>query len=44
MNQQQNNNSEIVLYTTIDGQVKIDTVFQNETIWLTQFKRAETKS
>ncbi len=33
--------SEIVLYTTPDGTVKIDTVFQNETIWLTQAKIAE---
>lgn len=33
--------TEIVLYTTSDGQVKIDTVFQNETIWLTQAKMAE---
>ena len=35
------NQSEIVLYTTPDGTVKIDTVFQNETIWLTQKKMAE---
>lgn len=35
------NQSEIVLYTTPDGKVKIDTVFQNETIWLTQAKMAE---
>ncbi|MFC1586240.1 hypothetical protein ACFL5V_11900 [Fibrobacterota bacterium] len=34
-------NSEIVLYTTADGQIKIDTVFQNETIWLTQARMAE---
>ena len=33
--------SEIVLYTTADGTVKIDTVFHNETIWLTQKKMAE---
>ncbi|MDO9464494.1 MAG: virulence RhuM family protein [bacterium] len=33
--------SEIVLYTTTDGKVKIDTIFQNETIWLTQAKMAE---
>ncbi len=37
----QPNQSEIVLYTTSDGAVKIDTVFQNETIWLTQKKMAE---
>ncbi len=35
------NQSEIVLYTTLDGTVKIDTVFQDETIWLTQKKMAE---
>jgi len=33
--------SSIVLYTTPDGAVKIDTIFQNETIWLTQAKMAE---
>lgn len=35
------NQSEIVLYTTADGKIKIDTVLQNETIWLTQKKMAE---
>lgn len=30
------NHSEIILYKTEDGTVKIDTIFQNETIWLTQ--------
>lgn len=35
------NQSEIVLYTTLDGAVKIDTIFQNETIWLTQKNMAE---
>jgi hypothetical protein len=35
------NNSEIILYTTPDGTVKIDTIFQDETIWLTQKKMAE---
>ncbi len=35
------NFSEIVLYTTTDGKVKIDTVFQDETIWLTQKKMGE---
>jgi hypothetical protein len=28
--------SEIVLYQSEDGKIKIDTVFQDETIWLTQ--------
>ncbi len=35
------NNSQIVLYTTPDGTVKIDTIFRDETIWLTQKKMAE---
>jgi len=35
------NQSEIVLYTTMDGKIKIDTIFQNETIWLIQKKMAE---
>jgi len=35
------NPSQIVLYTTLDGTVKIDTIFQDETIWLTQKKMAE---
>ena len=33
--------SSIVLYTTPDGAVKIDAIFQNETIWLIQAKMAE---
>jgi hypothetical protein len=35
------NYSEIILYTTEDGHIKIDTTFQNETIWLTQAKIAD---
>ena len=33
--------SEIVLYQTEDGKIKIDTVFQDETIWSTQAQMAE---
>lgn len=33
--------SQIVLYTTPDGDIKIDTILQNETIWLTQAAMAE---
>ncbi|HCY36830.1 MAG: hydroxyacid dehydrogenase [Candidatus Margulisiibacteriota bacterium] len=33
--------SEIILYKTQDGHIKIDTVFQDETIWLTQAQMAE---
>ena len=41
MMNKQVNQSEIVLYATADGKVKIDTIFQNDTIWLTQKKMAE---
>ena len=34
-------NSEIILYKTGDGVVKIDTILQNEIIWLTQSTMAE---
>jgi len=33
--------SQIILYTTPDGSIKIDTIFRAETIWLTQKKMAE---
>jgi hypothetical protein len=33
--------SQIILYTTPDGVIKVDTVLQNETIWLTQSAMAE---
>lgn len=33
--------SEIILYSTPTGNVKIEVVFQNETVWLTQKKMAE---
>ncbi len=35
------NQSEIILYKTEDGAVKIDTIFQDETIWLNQNTMAE---
>lgn len=38
---QSRNKSEIIFYTTADGAVKVETVFQHETIWLTQAKIAE---
>jgi hypothetical protein len=38
---QSSNQSQIILYKTSDGNIKIDTVFQNETIWLTQAQMAE---
>ncbi|MCF7951672.1 MAG: virulence RhuM family protein [Spirochaetaceae bacterium] len=35
------NQTELILYTTSDGEVKVDTIVQNETIWLTQGQMAE---
>jgi hypothetical protein len=35
------NGSEIIIYQTIDGQTKIDVIFENETVWLTQMQMAE---
>ena len=35
------NQSEIILYKTDDDNIKIDTIFQNETIWLSQSQMAE---
>lgn len=33
--------SQIILYTTPDGDIKVDTVLQDETIWLTQTAMVE---
>lgn len=33
--------SHIILYTTPDGEIKVDTIVRNETIWLTQTAMAE---
>ena len=33
--------TEIILYTTNDGEVKVDTIVKNETIWLSQAQMAE---
>ena len=38
---EKNNQSEIILYKTDDGQIKVGTVFQDETIWLTQTQMGE---
>ena len=40
-NKKSENQSQIILYTTPDGDVKIDTILQDETIWLTQSGMAE---
>lgn len=46
MNESKNNNivppeSNFLLYTTPEGDVKIEVFFQNETVWLTQKRMAE---
>jgi hypothetical protein len=38
---ERNIQSEIILFKTDDGRIKVDTVFQNETIWLTQAQMSE---
>jgi hypothetical protein len=35
------NNSEIIIYSTVDGLTKIQTRLENETVWLTQAQMAE---
>jgi len=35
------NNSEILLYQTEDGQTKIDVRLEDETVWLSQVQMAE---
>lgn len=38
---QENNESDIILYTTSEGAVHVEVVFQSETFWLTQKRMAE---
>lgn len=38
---QMSNNSELILYTTMDGVTKVDVTFEDETVWLTQEQMAE---
>jgi len=35
------NQSQLIIYQTEDGKIKIDVRFQNETVWLTQQLMAE---
>lgn len=35
------NNSELIIYTTADGITKMDAMFEDETVWLTQEQMAE---
>ena len=37
----QKNNSQILIYQTQDGKVKIETEFENGTVWLTQAQISE---
>lgn len=41
MVQTMDNNSEILLYQTEDGQTKIDVRLEDETVWLSQVQMAE---
>src|SRR5574344_2130773 len=34
-------NNEIVLYKSVDGAIKVDVLFENETVWLTQAQMQE---
>jgi len=38
---QMSNNLELILYTTMDGVIKVDVTFEDETVWLTQEQMAE---
>ena len=38
---EKNKQSEIILYKTEDGRIKVDTVFQDETIWMTQAQMSD---
>lgn len=40
VNEAETKDSEIILYSTIDGEIKIEARLQNETIWLTQKQMA----
>ncbi len=35
------NNNQLIIYQTEDGKVKIETHFENETVWLNQAQIAE---
>ena len=41
MSQNLDETGELLLYTTSDGEVKIEAYFQGETVWLSQKKMAE---
>lgn len=34
-------NNEIILYKSVDGTIKVDVLFENETVWLTQIQMSE---
>lgn len=33
--------NKIIIYTSVDGQTKIDVMFEGETLWLTQAQMCE---
>ena len=41
MTNEDKNKSNLVLYSTIDGKVSIDVLFEDETVWLTQQQMAD---
>lgn len=41
MEKNNDNNSEIIIYRTDDGETKIDVRFEDETVWLTQQQMAD---
>ena len=41
MEKYNDNNSEIIIYRTDDGETKIDVRFEDETVWLTQQQMAD---
>ncbi len=40
-NEKENPNSDIILYTTVTGEVKVEVLFSDETFWLNQKRMAE---
>jgi hypothetical protein len=41
MSDQEQNNSDIILYSTPDGNIRVDVLFEEETFWLTQKRMGE---
>jgi len=41
MSDQEQKNSDIILYSTSEGNIRVDVLFEDETFWLTQKRMAE---